>query len=111
MLRESESTEGLRDGMMSRSRAENDIEFGDLDSPRVGRLHGHSPGYSVTVVAGWDANQEGGRSSELRSGGQGGLTSPGIKTTTVTVVTQKVAFAGEGAAEGSRPAEKGGGGV
>ena len=108
MLRESESTEGLRD--MLRSRAENDIEFGELESPRLGRLHGHAPGYSVTVVAGWDAGEEGGSSSELM-GGAGGLRSPGIKTTTVTVVTEKVAFAGEDVAEGSRPAEKGGGGV
>ena len=109
MLRESESTEGLRDVL--RSRAETDIEFGDLESsPRLGRLHGHAPGYSVTVVAGWDANQEGGSSSELM-GGSGGLRSPGIKTTTVTVVTEKVAFAGEEAAEGSRPAEKGDGAV
>ena len=75
MLRESESTEELREGMMLRSRAENDIEFGDLNSPRLGQLHGHTPGDSVTVVTqkvafpGEDAAAEGSRPTEKEGGG------------------------------------------
>ena len=91
-LRESESTEGLRDGVegMSRSRRDGDIEFGELDSPG-------SPGYTVTVVAGWEPKSI----SEL----VGESTSnAGIKTT--TVVTQKVTFAQEGSDGGRRSGDK-----
>lgn len=88
-LRESESTEGLRPGFdgMLRSRAENDIEFGELDSP--GHTT-HAPGYSVSVVAGssWEPKEVG----DIVLGRKG--SSAGIQTT--TIVTQKVSFAGEG---------------
>lgn len=91
-LRESESTEGLRDGVegMTRSRIDRDIEFGELESPG-------SPGYTVTVVAGWEPK------SITELVGESG-NRPGIKTT--TVVTQKVTFAGEGSESGRRSGDK-----
>jgi hypothetical protein len=86
-LRESDSTEGLRDEALTpRSRMESDIEFGELESA----AHLPLPGprrYSVSVVAGWERASM----SEL---GLAGMDRSGIKTT--TVVTQKVTFANEG---------------
>lgn len=83
-LRESDSTEGLRHGVLElpRSRAEPDLEFGEMMASG-----GHPPsrdrGYSVTVVGGWEAERNAGFERNA-----------GTKTTTVQVVSQKVSFAG-----------------
>jgi hypothetical protein len=85
-LRESDSTEGLRDEVVTpRSRMESDIEFGQLE----GAAHLPCPGprrYSVSVVAGWER-------ASMNEMGLTEMDRPGIKTT--TVVTQKVTFANE----------------
>lgn len=98
MLRESESTEGLRGrddlGLIPRSRLEHDIEFGDLD---VGAGEGTGTRrYSVSVVAGQPT-----RSVMEMPIGEAAVDKSGIKTT--TVVTQKVTFAGD---ESTRTSEE-----
>ena len=91
MLRESESTEGLRGrddlGLIPRSRLEHDIEFGDLDVGGAGDGTG-TRRYSVSVVAG---GQPARSVIEMPIGEPADKS--GIKTT--TVVTQKVTFAGD----------------
>lgn len=85
-LRESDSTEGLRDDPITpRSRMDSDIEFGELESA----VHLPCPGprrYSVSVVAGWER-------ASMSEMGLAEVDRSGIKTT--TVVTQKVSFAKE----------------
>lgn len=101
-LRESESTEGLRPEDLRatsapRSRMEQDIEFGELESS-ARQPAGGPRRYSVSVVAGWEPQA----GSDLALGGVG---RPGIKTT--TIVTQRVSFAaGEsaGSSANSSPA-------
>ncbi|KAK3903666.1 hypothetical protein C8A05DRAFT_32607 [Staphylotrichum tortipilum] len=94
MLRESESTEGLRgrDDLLPRSRLEQDIEFGDLEGGVGGDRTG-TRRYSVSVVAGQPTRSV----IEMPLGEA--VDKSGIKTT--TVVMQKVTFTGEDASRTS----------
>jgi hypothetical protein len=87
-LRESASTEGLRlDDSPPRSRMEQDIEFGELDTGKGDGPGGGGPRrYSVSVVAGWEPQSV----NDLVGGADSGRRGPGIQTT--TVVSQQVSF-------------------
>ncbi|KXX73360.1 hypothetical protein MMYC01_209508 [Madurella mycetomatis] len=80
-VRESDSTEGLRFPTAPASREDPDVEFGELESASRGHTRGR---YSVSVVA------AGGETEKQPQAGHGGKA--GIQT--MTVVTQRVSFAG-----------------
>lgn len=79
-VRESDSTEGLRLPTTPTSQ-DPDIEFGELESASRGHTRGR---YSVSVVA---AGGEAEKQTEAGHGGKAGIQ-------TMTVVTQRVSFAG-----------------